>query len=49
MAARPEDRNATHRFEAFPNGMTLADLEAYIAHVRGLGAPDDARRRRSGK
>lgn len=39
---RPEDRNASQRFEAFPDGMTLADLEAYNAHVRGLGSPDDA-------
>jgi hypothetical protein len=42
MATRPEDRNAGHRFEAFEDAATLADLEAYIAHVRSLGAPDDA-------
>lgn len=42
MATRPEDRNADQMHDAFPGGATLAELEAYIAHVRGLGAPDDA-------
>ena len=42
MAARPEDRNSAQRFEPFPDGVTLAELEQYVRHLRELGAPDDA-------
>lgn len=45
MATRPEDRNASQRFEPFPDAATLTDLANYIQELRGLGAPGDARPR----
>lgn len=39
---RPEDRNSTGMFEAFPDGATLAELEVFIRALRERGAPDDA-------
>jgi hypothetical protein len=41
-ARRPEDRNSTQMFDAFPDGATLAELEGFIRLLRERGAPDDA-------
>jgi hypothetical protein len=41
-AHRPEDRNATQVFDAFPDGATLAELEEFTRLLRDRGAPDDA-------
>lgn len=41
-ARRPEDRNSTTMFDAFPGGATLAELEEFIGRLRERGAPDDA-------
>lgn len=40
---RPEDRNATQVFDAFPGGATLGQLEEFFGHLRDRGAPGDAR------
>jgi hypothetical protein len=45
MATRPEDRNADERFEAFEDAATLTELGSFIAELKGLGAPGDARPR----
>lgn len=45
MATRPEDQNATRRFEAFDDAATLTELKSYITELEGLGAPGDARPR----
>jgi hypothetical protein len=42
MTVRSEDINARQVQQAFANGATLAELEQHIAHLRSLGAPDDA-------
>jgi hypothetical protein len=45
MAIRPEDRNADQRFEPFEEAATLTELASFLAELRGLGAPGDARPR----
>ena len=44
-ARRLEDRNCSQAFDVFPDGATLAELEAFIGQLRERGAPDDARPR----
>lgn len=39
---RPEDRNAHQQWQAWPDGVTLAELEEFIRELRTRGAPDDA-------
>lgn len=39
---RPEDRNATQTWRDWPDGATLAELEAFIGSLRERNAPDDA-------
>jgi hypothetical protein len=45
LTHRPEDQNCTQMFDAFPDGATLAELEAFTRLLRDRGAPDDARPR----
>jgi hypothetical protein len=42
VTRRLEDRNSAQMFDAFPDGMTLAELEAFVRQARDRGAPDDA-------
>jgi hypothetical protein len=39
VSTRPEDRNATRRSQAFPDGASLADLEQFISTLTARAAP----------